>query len=333
MASVSLGELTTTFLLGAVAAPLLAALTLLAACFELLRAPCARAPPREVREPTCVLVTGASSGLGEALARHYARPGRTLLLTGRSAEGMRRTTEACLALGATVRALDNNDLATEAGRAAMREWARARDAELPIDLVVANAGVDAGTCGAPDKEDLADVTRRVFAINVDGAFATAFAVLDKMRARGRGQIGLVSSIAGLAPVGSSAAYSASKSALKVFGESLRWQLLREGVRVNVVCPGYVDTGLTRSLSFKISGILGADAAAAAIAQGFARDAPVTCFPTGHFAAQWLSAALPPVVRDCVARNRIFGGAAGYMRPKKAAAASAAANGTNTAKAK
>jgi short-subunit dehydrogenase len=310
------GEISATFAIGLVLAPLLAALTLLASCFELLVAPCcARKVPRELRDPAVVLITGATSGLGAALAAHYARAGRMLLLTGRSEAAMRATAEACKAKGAAVKTLVNNDLATEAGRVALRDWARARDAEAPIDLVVANAGVDTATCGA-DKDDVAEVARRIFAINVDGAFATAFATLDAMRARGRGQIALIASLAAFAPLGGSAAYSASKAALKTFGESLRWQLMREGVRVNVVCPGYVESGITRAQSFKIDGVLTAEAAAETIASGLARDAPVIAFPHNLLMLQWLSSALPPVVRDCVARNRLFGGAAGYMRPSK-----------------
>ena len=310
------GDISATLAIGLVLSPLLTALTLLAACFELVRAPCARAPPREVREPGVVLITGATSGLGVGLAKHFARPGRTLLLTGRDEAKMAKTAAACVAKGAAVKSLAGNDLATEAGRVALREWARARDAEAPIDLVVANAGVDAATCGAPNKDDIADVTRRIFAINVDGAFATAFAVLDAMRARGRGQICLVGSLAGFAPLGGSAAYSASKAALKTFGESLRWQLMRDGVRVNVVCPGYVDTEMVRAQSFKVSGALGVEESAAIIARGLARDTPVIAFPSNLLMMQWMSSALPPVVRDFVARNRLFGGAAGYMRPSR-----------------
>ena len=312
----SLGDVSVTLAIGCVLAPFVAVLTLLASIFELLRAPCARAPPREVREPAVVLITGATSGLGTALALHYARPGRTLLLTGRNEAAMKQAAEACVAKGAAVRTLSGNDLATEAGRAALREWARARDAELPIDLVVANAGVDAATCGAPSRDDIEDVTRRIFAINVDGAFATVFAALDAMRKRGRGQICLVSSLAAFAPLGGSAPYCGSKSAIKAFGESLRWQVMRDGVRVNVACPGYVETGLTRAQPFKITGMISAEAAATIIARGLARDTPVIAFPAGTFVQSWIGSALAPLVRDCIARNRLFGGSMGYMRPSK-----------------
>lgn len=312
--------------IGVVVLPLAAVLTAVAAVAELacgaLALCCgARRTVRGApRDPAVVLITGASSGIGEALAHHYARPGRTLLLTGRRADALNATVAACQAKGATVRALQN-DVGTQAGRDALAAWLRTQPAQTPLDLAIANAGVDEKTCGAQNKADLAETARNVFAVNVDGAIGTILAPIEAMRARGAGQVCIVSSLSAFGPLSGAEAYAASKACVKSFCESLRWRLAREGVAVNVACPGYVETALTRAQTgISMSGMIGADAAAAAIARGLANDDPVIVFPTGTFLMAYLSSVLPPVVRDFVARNRIFGGGVGYWKSKGASKA-------------
>ena len=123
-----------------------------------------------------ILITGASSGIGEALALHYAVPGRLLSLLGRNSERTEAVASLCRAKGARVSAisLDVQDAT------AMEAWVRDRDHEQSLDLVIANAGVSAGSGGSGES---AEQTRQIFSINVNGIFNTVLPTIELMRAR------------------------------------------------------------------------------------------------------------------------------------------------------
>ncbi|MEE8188225.1 MAG: SDR family NAD(P)-dependent oxidoreductase, partial [Kiloniellales bacterium] len=145
---------------------------------------------RHVQSPTSILITGASSGLGAALARAYAAPGVTLALTGRNAERLERSAAACRDAGATVRSRTLDVLEAER----LASWMVEVDTTAPLDLVIANAGVSAGTGGSG--EDEAQV-RRILRTNLDGVNNSVLPAIELMRPRGRGQIAIMSSLAAL----------------------------------------------------------------------------------------------------------------------------------------
>lgn len=178
-----------------------------------------------------MLITGATSGIGEALAIHYAQPGVTLALTGRNSAALQEVAETCKARGAAV--LTKQSDVTE--RDALARWIREVDGTAPIDLVFANAGVTEAT--TKTIHDLEQAARQVFAVNVDGVFNTIFPVIPLMKSRGRGQLVLVSSLASLGALTGSAAYCASKAAIRVYGDGLRAHLAPSGIHVNVIMPG------------------------------------------------------------------------------------------------
>jgi short-subunit dehydrogenase len=132
------------------------------------------------------------------------------------------------------------------------------------DLVIANAGVGKGTRG----EDIADVEtlRRILEVNVTGLAATLAAFAPAMRAAGRGTLAGIASVAGFRGLAGNGAYCASKAAAIKWMESLRAELYGSGVSVVCVCPGYVDTPLTRVNRFRMPFLLSADDAAARIAR-------------------------------------------------------------------
>ena len=174
-----------------------------------------------------VLITGASSGIGEALALECAKRGDRLFLCGRDRARLDAVAGACRAAGATVRA-DKLDVADEA---AMRDWIVSCDAEAPLERVFANAGVGTGI------EDEANV-RRTFATNIGGVVNAVLPAIEAFRRRGNGgQIVITASIAGYGPLKSCPAYSATKSCVKTWGLALRGMLRGEGIKVSVVCPG------------------------------------------------------------------------------------------------
>ena len=186
-----------------------------------------------------VVITGASAGIGQALARAYAAPGVTLGLVARDAARLAACAEQCRQSGATVETaqLDVRDAAS------MSTWLTAFDDFHPIDLLIANAGVASTLATTGDWEDL-ERTRRVFDTNFYGAMHTLLPVIDRMRERRRGQIAIVSSLAALRGMAISPAYCASKSAIKAYGESVRPLLARDGVRLSLVFPGFVKTAMS-----------------------------------------------------------------------------------------
>jgi short-subunit dehydrogenase len=245
-----------------------------------------------VPAPRRLLITGASSGIGEALARHYAAPGVSLALAGRDAARLAAVAEACRTRGAAVESatIDVTD------RDGMRRWIEQRDDAAPLDLVIANAGISAGKGRAGEDEAAA---RRVFATNLDGVLNTVFPVIPRMQARRAGQIALMSSLAAFRGLPTAPSYSASKAALKSLGEAWRVKLRPDGIRVSVICPGFVTTRMTARNSFAMPFLMSAAQAAEIIARGLARDKARIAFPWPMAAASWLLGALPPGLSDAL----------------------------------
>ncbi|KAF1029034.1 MAG: putative oxidoreductase [Burkholderia plantarii] len=210
-------------------------------------------------QPRHLLITGASSGLGRALALAYAAPGVTLGLIGRNAAETDLTAAACRERGATVEIglLDVRDAAATAA------WIHAFDACHPIDLLIANAGVASTIAHANDWEDLTR-TAHVMDTNFYGAMHTVLPVLDRMRQRKAGRVAMVSSIAALRGMAISPAYCASKAAIKAYGDSVRPLLARDNVGVTVILPGFVKTAMSDVFPGDKPFIWSADRAAAYI---------------------------------------------------------------------
>lgn len=245
-----------------------------------------------MQSPSVILITGASSGIGDALSKAYAAPGVTLLLIARSAERLTQVADACRDQGASVVAgtVDVTD------RPGMADWITAADDRMPIDLVIANAGISGGTRGGPGGEGDAQV-RDMFAVNVDGLLNTVLPVIPRMQSRRRGQIALMSSLAGYRGVAGAPAYCGSKAAVKAYGEGLRGSLAADGVEVSVICPGFVISPMTAVNDFRMPFLMPADRAARIIRRGLARNRSRIAFPWPMAALAWLNAALPPALTD------------------------------------
>ena len=247
------------------------------------------------KEPGAILITGASSGIGAALARAYARPGAFLALAGRDRRRLEAVAGACRDGGARVTA----EIVDVTDQAAMARWVEGTDDAHPLDLVIANAGISAGTGGQGEDEEQ---TRALFAVNVGGVLNTVLPVVTRMRARKRGQIAVMSSVAGFRGLPGAPAYSASKAAVKAYGEGLRGWLAADGVRVSVICPGFVETPMTAGNPYPMPFLMQADRAAALIRRGLARDKARIAFPRPLYWAAWLLGALPPSITDPLLRK-------------------------------
>jgi NAD(P)-dependent dehydrogenase (short-subunit alcohol dehydrogenase family) len=236
-----------------------------------------------------IAITGASSGLGRALALAAAGEGVQLHLAGRDARRLAEVAATARALGAAV----TETLSDVTDVAAMAAWI---DGCGRLDLVIANAGVSAGP-GAADTEPASGI-RAVFATNVDGVFNTVLPAIAVMAGQEpnadgiRGCIAIVGSIAGLIASPTSPAYSAAKAALDFWVRAAAPGAKRAGIGLTIVRPGFIRTAMTAGNQYEMPGLMDADAAAAKILTGLQLGRTKITFPLWLAAAAKLGNTLP-----------------------------------------
>jgi len=247
-----------------------------------------------MKSPCSILITGASSGIGAALARGYARDGVALALTGRDPARLAAVADDCKAAGATISTaeLDVTD------DAALAAWIAEVDKAHPIELGIVNAGITGGT-NRDQRRETPEAIKRVLAVNLDGAINTIEPLVDAMLPRGRGQVAIVSSLAGLRGLPYSPTYSASKAALIAYGEALRTALRGDGIEINVICPGFVETPLDDSISGPKPLRVSAKRAARTIRRGLARNRARIAFPLLLYWGTLAMRAIPSFLVDPV----------------------------------
>lgn len=238
--------------------------------------------------PKTILITGATGAIGSALARCYATPGTSLILQGRQNQELQALKTECEKQGARVitYSIDIND------RCTYFAWLKGINETEVIDLVIANAGVNThvGEDGAP--ETWTEVETLV-ETNILGVMATVQGVLPFMRSRKRGQIALISSLAAYFGLPVIPTYSASKAAIKAYGESLRGWLAPEGIQVSVIMPGYVSSKMCDAMPGPKPLLWTAEHAASKIKKALELNKPRFSFPFPlNFGTWWLSV-LPP----------------------------------------
>lgn len=223
--------------------------------------------------PRSIVITGASSGLGAALALQYAGTGRALGLLGRDQGRLEAVAARCRALGAdtSIGAFDLSDTA------ALDTWMQAFGAAHPIDLLIVNAGAFTGNGAAPAMET-SEACIATLRVNLEGAIRTVQAAVPMLRARRSGHIAIVGSLAALQPLADAPTYSASKAGLMSYGEALREWLLPDNVAVSLIYPGHIATRQTSGHVGNLPLMLSADAAAARIKRGLDRRRSFIAFP-------------------------------------------------------
>jgi short-subunit dehydrogenase len=243
-----------------------------------------------------IVVTGASSGIGRALALRYAGEGARLGLTGRDQSRLDAVAAECRKAGAEVRigALDVR------ARPQMQAWLEGFDDAWPVDVLIANAGIMAGSPAEGEIESAAD-SAAVIETNVMGVLNAVHPVLPRMISRGRGQIAIISSLAGFIPLSDCPSYCASKAAVLSYGLGLRGAVEEKGVRVNVVCPGYVSTPMIAQETGWKPLEMSAEAAAGHIVRGLAANRAVVSFPSVLATMSWIGGLLPDRVRRLTSR--------------------------------
>ena len=258
---------------------------------DLLAAP--RYTPNMPRTDTTrfanVLITGASSGIGAALAAACARPAAVLHLCARNAARLEDVATTCRARGAVV----HTTILDVADTDAMAAWIAAAGY---LNLVVANAGISAGTGNG--RAESAAQARAIFDVNVIGVLNTVLPALTAIEAQPegidgwRGRVAVIASVAAFVPAPGAPAYCASKSAADAWTVATAAVVRPRGVLLTSICPGYVRSAMTARNRFPMPGLMNADRAAEIILDGLARGRRRIVFPWWMGLAARLMGLLP-----------------------------------------
>ncbi|MCQ8278619.1 SDR family NAD(P)-dependent oxidoreductase [Acetobacteraceae bacterium KSS8] len=263
----------------------------------------ARKPRRNPRrgrrrlEPRTILVTGASSGIGAALALRYAGPGRLLLLWGRDRDRLDRVAAECRARGAETRTRSLDLAAQDTVLAALGE----DDDATPVSLLILAAGL--GDMRAADSvTEAPESVLRLGAVNFSVPAAMATLIGGRMARRGGGRIALIGSVAAFHDLPYAAAYAGSKAGLARFAGALRLGLEKHGVGVVLISPGFVDTPMSRRVRSAKPFLLPVDTAADRMAIAIDRNDAHLLLPWPFAVLGGLSAMLPPFMRRAILRR-------------------------------
>ena len=250
-----------------------------------------------MRQPTSILITGASSGIGRGLALAYAAPGVRLALIGRDAARLGAVAEAARAKGSEVLVgqVDVRD------RLAMDAWIAGADAARPFDLVIANAGITTGL-GPDDLTEDPEAVRAILATNLVGVLNTIEPLIRPMCGRGRGQIAMVGSLAGLHGLHYCPAYCVMKAGVHAYAESIRGRLEPKGVLVSLIVAGFVKTPLNDSIDAIKPGELSETQAADLIRRGLSKGRATIAFPRFLYALTNIGRLIPARAYDALMRR-------------------------------
>ena len=234
-----------------------------------------------------IVITGASSGIGAALADQFAVPGVTLGLIARNADRLNRIAENCRKRGANVemKIIDVQD------RENLQSWLQQFDTDHPIDLLIANAGI---TYPLPRRElhEPQEEVTNILNTNFTGVLNTVIPAIDRMQERKRGHIAILSSLSAYHGIPAFPAYSASKAALLSYFQAIRSRLTVAGIDLTIICPGYIETPMTKKLPGLKMLVLPVDKAATIIKDGLIRKKPLLAFPFQLRIGLWFMNCLP-----------------------------------------
>jgi short-subunit dehydrogenase len=252
--------------------------------------------------PQCIVITGATGGIGGALALAYAQTGSALILQGRDSRKLAELAAACVAKGASVetQSLDVRDLEK------LRAWLADVCVRHSPDLLIPCAGININTGPRAEGEKWVEMDALID-INIKAALASVAVVLPIMREKQRGQIVLFSSLAAYHGLPVTPTYSASKAAIKAYGEGLRAAMTPFSIWVNVVMPGFVESYMCEEMPGPKPFIWTAERAARKIKQELARNRARISFPFPLNFGCWLLSVMPASLSERFIRLFGFGG--------------------------
>jgi short-subunit dehydrogenase len=242
--------------------------------------------------PSRIFITGASSGLGAALARHYGQRGAVLGLCGRRAEALN---EVAAGFNAHCYVADVRD-----ARAMQDAAEKFLEAAGTPDIVIGCAGISVGTL-TEERDDLT-VFQAVMDANVMGLVHTFHPFIAPMKQAGKGLLCGITSVAGVRGLPGGGAYSASKAAARVYLEALRLELKASGIDVLTVSPGYIETPMTHVNPYPMPFRMSADVAAAKIAGLIRKRRPESVIPWQMAVVANLMRCLPRPLYDRLFEN-------------------------------
>jgi len=241
------------------------------------------------RERMRIIITGASSGLGEALAFHYATSENELILIARREEKLNDVAVKCRSFGAQVETMvadvTDFELMQNIGKKCAGE---------KIDRIILNAGISVGHSGGVTPfEDF----HRLFQTNFLSVHALLEPIIPKLIAQKSGEVVFISSLASLLSMPTSVAYSASKRALNAYAEGLRYQLKPYGIDVMTILPGFIDSEMTQKNRFKMPFLLSTQDGVKRITDAIASKKHFYPFPLRFYLMIRIALLLPQSLRD------------------------------------
>jgi len=243
--------------------------------------------------PITIAITGASSGLGRALAEAYASPHATLFLCGRNQDRLKETAIRCERKGATV----HTALFDIRDSPATQAWVTSCYQTMPIDILFANAGISGGTSEGLEPETQ---VAEIFETNTDSVLHTIHPAIAALKsAQHPAQIVIISSLASVLALPGCPAYSASKAAIRYYGEALTPLLRQDHIYMTVILPGYIDTPMTEHNDFPMPGMLSAEKAAHYIKQRLLDKPSMITFPRWFYLLLKMLSYLPVTIRQWI----------------------------------
>ncbi len=240
-----------------------------------------------------ILITGASSGIGEALALYYAKQPETenIYICGRNEQRLNNVQKACQELG---KAKINAKIIDITNKEEVENWINTAEKSTPLNLVFANAGV-------ATLEETPENIFNTFNTNVMGVINTITPTIENYKKRTDKDkiIALTASIAGYHGLPACPSYSATKACIKTYGEALRLNLLPYNIQINTICPGFVRSRITDKNTCPMPFFMEADKAAEIIAKRIQKNVGLIAFPWPMRFAVWLGSILPNALSDFI----------------------------------
>ncbi len=247
-----------------------------------------------------IVITGASSGIGSAIARRFASAENRLILLARNQQKLDEISARCIQKSAEV--ITHSIDVTEYQK--LQQLITDIDRQHPIDLIICNAGVTncVGRKGEPESWE--EITQ-VIDTNLYGVLASINPLISRMQQRKQGHIAIISSLAAFYGMPITPSYCASKAALKGYGEAIRGWLKHDDVKVSMVYPGFVKSALSDQFISDRPFMLTPEKAADIIVKGIEKNKPSITFPFPLNLGTWFLSVMPARISD-IFMNLLFG---------------------------